>query len=77
MLTVWPSQSLDEPIRQNDVNANYIASYLNSANVTELLSRSVTLGQACGIIGVALHCSDLPLEEAGNILHILHIFHIL
>ncbi len=64
-------------IRQNDVNARYDASYRNSANTTKLLCRSVTFGQACGIIGVALHGSDLPLEDTGNILHSLHILHIL
>ncbi len=64
-------------ISRNDVNAKFDASYRNSANVTKLLGRSVTLGQACGIIGVALHGSDLPLEDAGNILHISHILHLL
>jgi hypothetical protein len=63
-------------VSRNDVNAKFDASYRNSANLTKLLGRSVTLGQACGIIGVALHGPDLPLEDAGNILHILHILHI-
>ena len=41
------------------------------------LGLSLTLGQACGIISVALHGSEISLEDAGNICHILHILHIL
>ncbi len=38
----------------NEVNAKYDASYRNSDNNNKLLGRSLSLGQACGIIGVVL-----------------------
>ena len=50
----------------NEVNARYDASYRNSENPQTLLGRSLSLGQACGIIAVALHGPDIPLEEAGS-----------
>lgn len=64
----------------NQVNAKFDASYRNSENTNKLLGRSLSLGQACGLIGVALYGSDIPLEDSGNffnhILHIQHIVHI-
>jgi hypothetical protein len=69
----------------NQVNAKYDASYCYTFNANKLLGRS-TLGQACGIIGMALYGSDIPLEKSGIYLHIyqilqikhnLHILHIL
>ena len=61
----------------NEVNARYDASYRNSENTQKLLGRSLSLGQACGIIAVALYGPDIPMEEAGSIVHIWHILHIL
>ena len=49
----------------NEVNAKYDSSYRNSDNNNTLLGKRLTLGQACGIIGVALYCADIPLEESG------------
>ena len=50
----------------NEVNAKYDASYRNSDNTNKLLGRSLTLGQACGLIGVALYGADIPLEDSGS-----------
>jgi len=52
----------------NEVNAKYDASYRNSDNTNKLLGRSLTLGQACGLIGVALYGAqaDIPLEDSGR-----------
>ena len=64
----------------NKVNEKYITSYRNSENTNRLLGRLLTLGQACGIVGVALFGADIPLEESGmhiQIVHILYILHIL
>ena len=73
----------------NEVNAKYDASYRNSDNTNKLLGRSLTLGQACGLIGVTLYGAEIPLEDSGCffcifcifyftllIQHILHILHI-
>jgi hypothetical protein len=67
----------------NEVNAKFDASYRNSDNTNRLLGRSLTLGQACGLIGVALYGAEIPLEDSGSfymhillIQHILHILHI-
>ena len=49
----------------NEVNAKYDSSYRNSDNNNTLLGKRLTLGQACGIIGVALYGPDVPLEESG------------
>ena len=38
----------------NQVNAKFDASYRNSDNTNKLLGRSLSLGQACWIIGVAV-----------------------
>jgi hypothetical protein len=54
-------------IGRNDINAKYDASYRNPENTTRLLGRALTLGQACGLIGVALFGADIPLEGAGDI----------
>ncbi len=48
----------------NEVNAKYDTSYRNSDNTIKLLGRR-SLGQACGIIGVALYGTDIPLEDSG------------
>ena len=50
----------------NEVNAKFDASYRNSDNTNRLLGRSLTLGQACGLIGVALYGADIPLEDSGS-----------
>jgi hypothetical protein len=47
-------------------NPKYDASYRNPENTTRLLGRALTLGQACGLIGVALFGADIPLEGAGD-----------
>ena len=68
----------------NEVNAKYDTSYRNSDNTNKLLGRSLSLGQACGLIGVALYGADIPLEDSGGffckhillIQYILHILHI-
>jgi hypothetical protein len=52
----------------NEVNAKYDTSYRNSDNTNKLLGRSLTLGQACGLIGVALYGADIPLEDSGSFL---------
>ncbi len=49
----------------NEVNAKYDTSYRNSNNTIKLLGRSLSLGQACEIIGVVLHGADIPLEDSG------------
>ena len=60
-------------ITKNEVNAKYDASYRNSDNTNKLLGRHINLGQACGIIGGVLYCPDTPLEDSGNLWHIVHI----
>ena len=54
----------------NEVNIKFDSSYSNSENTVTLLGRSLTLGQACGIIGVALYGPDIPLEDSGIWLYI-------
>ena len=49
----------------NEVNAKYDSSYRNSDNNNTLLGKRLTLGQACGILGVALYGADIPLEDSG------------
>ena len=49
----------------NKVNIKFDLSYHKSENTVTLLGRSLTLGQACGIIGVALYGPDIPLEDSG------------
>ena len=49
----------------NEVNIKFDSSYRNSENTVTLLGRSLTLEQACGIIGVALYGPDIPLEDSG------------
>ena len=56
----------------NEVNAKYDASYRNSDNTNKLLGRSLTLGQACGLIGVALYGADIPLEDSGSFFAIIY-----
>ena len=50
----------------NEVNAKYDTSYRNSDNTNKLLGRSLTLGQACVLIGVALYGADIPLEDSSS-----------
>ena len=52
----------------NEVNAKFDASYRNSDNTNRLFGRSLTLGQACGLIGVALYGAEIPLEDYGSFL---------
>ena len=49
----------------NELNIKNDLSYRKSENTVTLLGRSLTLGQACGIIGVALYGPDIPLEDSG------------
>ncbi len=49
----------------DEVNAKYDASYRNSENCSKLLGRSLTLGQAVGIISVAFYGAKIPMEDAG------------
>ena len=49
----------------NEVNVKFDSSYSSSENTVTLLGRRLTLGQACGIIGVALYGPDIPLEDSG------------
>ena len=49
----------------NEVNVRFDSSYRSSENTVTLLGRRLTLGQACGIIGVALFGPDIPFEDAG------------
>jgi hypothetical protein len=49
-----------------NINAKYDASYRNAQNTNRMLGRALTLGQACGINGVALFGADIPLEDAGD-----------
>ncbi len=50
----------------NNINAKYDASYRNPENANRLLGWALTLGKACGLIGVALFGADIPLEGAGD-----------
>ena len=62
---------------RNAVNAKYDSSYRNGDNNNTLLGRRLNLGQACGIIGVALYGPDVPLEDTGFIMiYIFNIFRI-
>ena len=45
----------------NEGNAKYDVSYCNSDNTNELLGRSLSLGQACGIIGATSYGAKIPL----------------
>ena len=51
-------------ISSNEVNAKYHTSDRNSDNTNKLLGRSLSLAQACWIIGVALFGTDIPLEDS-------------
>jgi hypothetical protein len=55
----------------NSINAKYDSAYRNSENenVNDLLGRSLTLGQACGIISVCLYGADIPMEQSGIVLY--------
>jgi hypothetical protein len=53
-------------VGSNDINAKYDASYRNSENTNRLMGLAITLGTACGIVGVALFGADIPLEAAGE-----------
>ncbi len=54
----------------NEINDKFDSSYRNSENTNTLLGKRLTLGQACGIIGVALYGADIPLEDTGILFHI-------
>ena len=49
----------------SEVNTKYDASYRNSDNTKKLLGRSLSLGQAVGIIAVALYGAEIPMEKSG------------
>jgi hypothetical protein len=53
-------------VGRNNINAKYDASYNNPENTNRLLGQALTLGQACGLIGVALFGADIPLEGTGD-----------
>ena len=59
------TQSGRVSMASNEVNVKFDSSYRSSENTVTLLSRRLTLGQACGIIGVALYGPDIPLEDSG------------
>ena len=52
-------------VSSNEVNIKFDSSYRNSENTVTLLGRSLTLGQACRIISVALYGPEIPLEDSG------------
>ena len=52
-------------VASSEVNVRFDSSYRSSENTVTLLGRRLTLGQACGIIGVALYGPDIPLEDSG------------
>jgi hypothetical protein len=53
-------------VGRNNINAKYYASYRYAVNTNRVLGRALTLGQACGLIGVALFRADIPYEGAGD-----------
>jgi hypothetical protein len=56
-------------VGRKQINAKHDASYRNrrnAENTNRLLGRALTLGQACGLIGVELFRADIPLEGAGD-----------
>ncbi len=53
----------------NSINAKYDSAYRNAKNENKLLGRLLTLGQACGIIGVCLYGADIPMEQSGIVLY--------
>ena len=53
----------------NSINAKYDSAYRNAENENRLLGRSLTLGQACGIIGVCLYGADIPMEQSGTVVY--------
>ena len=55
------TQSGRVSMASNEVNVKFDSSYRSSENTV----RRLTLGQACGIIGVALYGPDIPLEDSG------------
>ena len=57
------TQSGRVSMASNEVNVKFDSSYRSSENTVTLLGRRLTLGQACGIIGVALYGPDIPLED--------------
>ena len=59
------TQSGRVSMASNEVNVRFDSSYRSSENTVTLLGRRLTLGQACGIIGVALFGPDIPFEDAG------------
>ena len=59
------TQSGRVSMASNEVNVRFDSSYRSSENTVTLLGRRLTLGQACGIIGVALYGPDIPLEDSG------------
>ncbi len=52
---------------KNKVNSKYDTSYSNSDDTNKLLGRNLNLGQAFGIVGGALHCAEIPLEDSGKL----------
>ena len=59
------TQSGRVSMASNEVNVRFDSSYRSSENTVTLLGRRLTLGQACGIIGVSLFGPDIPFEDAG------------
>ncbi len=53
----------------NSINAKYDSAYRNSENENRLLGKLLTLGQACGIVGVCLYGADIPMEQSGIVLY--------
>jgi hypothetical protein len=53
----------------NSINAKYDSAYRNADNENKLLGKFLTLGQACGIIGVCLYGAEIPMEQSGIVLY--------
>jgi hypothetical protein len=53
-------------VRQNAVNAKYASSYRNALNTHEIMGKRVTIGKACGLLGIVHFGPNIPLEEAGH-----------
>jgi hypothetical protein len=61
----------------NDINTKFDSTYRNPDNEQKLLGRFLNLGQACGIVGMALYGAAVPGDSAGYILRIYKYLHIL
>ena len=60
-------------VKRNAVNGKYGTNYRNSTVTKTIMGKTVTLGRACALVGVALMGPNIPIEEAGHEER-LHIF---